>query len=184
MDMIECISDEPNLQMRYVDLVRRVLSESGLKNIFHVFINIEVKEGYFLVSVDIREKRNSITIESCGDVELTTEGVIIRVDTPLEVHLPLIVRTLRRIYGRDKVVEKSRFEILVSERDIDSLKSIIVDETEPGVVDNVMAILELMSPEGFRISKTMMSRTRMTMLCSQHQLKESMIHKMIDAHNR
>ena len=184
MDMIECVSDETNLQTRYTDLAKRIISESGLKNISHAFIDIEVKEGCFLVSVDLKEKNNLITIESCGDVELTTDGIVIRVNPSLERRLPSVIKTLRKVYGLDKVIEKSRFEILVSERDIDTLKSIIIDETEQDVVNNVMATLDLMSPEGFRISKTMKSRTRITMLCSQYKLKESKIQQMIDVHNR
>lgn len=182
--MIDCVSDEPDLQVRYVELAKAILSESGSKNIVHLFIDIEVREGFFLVSADLREKMRNSKIGDHGQVTASPEGAIFNLEPSQESRLPLIMRTLRKRFDRDEVFERSRYELLIQRGDADLIGSIDIDEPDAAIVESTMATLEFLSPEGFRISRTMISGTRMTLLCSQYGLKDRWVQRMVDVHNK
>lgn len=182
--MIDCVSDQTEMCTRYVEMIKGLLSESGLKNIIHVHLNLMMKEGYTIISVDLREKHNSRRIDAFAMLEKVDAGVIVNVEPLNEEHLPLIMRVLRGAFGKDCVHERSRYEILVSNQDLDSVRSLIVEEKDVNMISDVIAIMDLMSPEGFKISKMLKSPTRLTLLCSQYHLNEGWIHKMEEVHGR
>lgn len=182
--MIECVSDEMEMCSRYVEMINGLLSESGLNIITNVYLNLMMKEGYTIISVDLRERHYSRNIDAFGTLEKVDAGVLVHVEPLNEGSLPLIMGVLRGAYGTDGAHEHSRFEIFVSNQDLDSVRSLIVEEKDVDVTSDVIAIMDLMSPEGFKISKMLKIPTRLTLLCSQYQLREGWIQKMEEVHGR
>ncbi len=184
MATIRCKSDDVGIGEKYVELAGSIISEIGSRSIRRLTMVAMMRHGYFIVSADLRKTCPPIKLTKCGELKAREGGVLFRLDPSREDLLPSIVNMLREEYGSDCVREDSRYEVLVDRANADDLREMAVTSPDGSRMDNAASILHLILPEGFRITKTMMSQNRLTIMCSQWPFKKTWIEKMNRLHRR
>lgn len=182
--MIHCISDDIGMRTKYVELCKAILSEYGLKNVSDVEIDIKMKEGYIMISADMKESPKPSTLADCGHLENLDGALIFHLNPSCEMKIPLIRDILIKRYGEKNVIGISRYDIKFPPDVVEAVGDLIVEDHESKKAENLSSILTRILPEGFRIMKSKRNGARLTILCSPYLLKVEWVERMDRLHSR
>ncbi|HUV23843.1 MAG TPA: methanogenesis marker 17 protein [Methanomassiliicoccales archaeon] len=154
----------------YDELFRRILLDLGItRMIDEVHMIIEPENSFFLISLRVRTATGAKSIHEVAKVEQKPEGAMLTITN--ELYAPRLLALLWRDYGRQRVDQLSRFELMVRGIKIDELEEKMLDpgeELKQKVLDAVWRLL----PEGLKVRHNIYSEGVLTIAATEHDMKQ------------
>jgi putative methanogenesis marker protein 17 len=165
-------TEEPG-NRQYADLFKRILVDLGLANrIEDARIIILPEKPIFLISVRTRKSRTTVQLEDIVTVEEKGDNTYLNITN--ESYAPVLLANLWKRFGRERIEQLSRLEILCHGIKPDELKSIELDPGQELRKEMLDALWRLM-PEGFKVHHIIASDTVMTIVATEHVMTDEMI---------
>jgi len=157
----------------YASLFKRILVDLGLANrIEEARIIILPEKPLFLIAVRTRKSRTTVRLDEIASVEAKEDNTYLNISN--ESYAPVLLANLWKRFGRERIEQLSRLEILCHGIKPDMLSSIELDPGQELRKELLDALWRLM-PEGFKVHHTLASETVMTIAATEHVMTEEMI---------
>jgi putative methanogenesis marker protein 17 len=157
----------------YADLFKRILVDLGLANrIEEARMVILPEKPLFLISVRTREARTTVKLDEVVTVEEKGNNTYLNITN--ESYAPVLLANLWKRFGRERIEQLSRLEILCHGIKSDQLSSIELDPGQELKKELLDALWRLM-PEGFKVHHTLASDTVMTIAATEHVMTDELI---------
>ena len=157
----------------YAELFKRILVDLGLANrIEEARMVILPEKPLFLISVRTRKARTTVRLDEIASVEEKGSNTYLIITN--ESYAPVLLANLWKRFGRERIEQLSRLEILCHGIGSDPLKSIELDPGQELKKELLDALWRLM-PEGFKVHHTLASDTVMTIAATEHVMTEELI---------
>jgi len=166
---VDCTEKTGGDQYKYI--VEKSIEDLGLGgNIDEVRLFIRLEDPVFILSIRFKEYIGRNTISELGSVDMRSGGVRITLDS--EVDLGDTLKTLWTMYGRDKVEQAGRMEIMVNDVEPEVVKSIKIREKAIDISAKVNELASRIIPEGFRVRNATKGNGVMTFIAAEDPMKE------------
>ena len=157
----------------YAELFKRILVDLGLANrIEEARMVILPEKPLFLISVRTRKARTTVRLDEIASVEEKGSNTYLIITN--ESYAPVLLANLWKRFGRERIEQLSRLEILCHGIGSDLLKSIELDPGQELKKELLDALWRLM-PEGFKVHHTLASDTVMTIAATEHVMTDELI---------
>ncbi|MDD1743529.1 MAG: methanogenesis marker 17 protein [Methanomassiliicoccales archaeon] len=157
----------------YADLFKRILVDLGLANrIEEARILILPEKPLFLISVRTRKARTTVKLEDVASVEEKGDNTYLNISN--ESYAPVLLANLWKRFGRERIEQLSRLEILCHGIKSDRIRSIELDPGQELKKELLDALWRLM-PEGFKVHHTLSSDTVMTIAATEHIMTDELV---------
>jgi putative methanogenesis marker protein 17 len=157
----------------YADLFKRILVDLGLANrIEEARIVILPEKPLFLIAVRTRKSRTTVRLDEIASVEAKGENTYLNISN--ESYAPVLLANLWKRFGRERIEQLSRLEILCHGIKPEMLSSMELDPGQELRKELLDALWRLM-PEGFKVHHTLSSETVMTIAATEHVMTDEMI---------
>jgi putative methanogenesis marker protein 17 len=157
----------------YADLFKRILVDLGLANrIEEARIVILPEKPLFLIAVRTRKSRTTVRLDEIASVEAKGENTYLNISN--ESYAPVLLANLWKRFGRERIEQLSRLEILCHGIKPEMLSSMELDPGQELRKELLDALWRLM-PEGFKVHHTLASETVMTIAATEHVMTDEMI---------
>ncbi len=157
----------------YADLFKRILVDLGLANrIEEARMVILPERPLFLISVRTRKARTTVKLEEVASVEEKGDNTYLNITK--ESYAPVLLANLWKRFGRERIEQLSRLEILCHGIKSDQVRSIELDPGQELKKELLDALWRLM-PEGFKVHHTFASDTVMTIVATEHVMTDEFV---------
>ncbi|HOL07519.1 MAG: methanogenesis marker 17 protein [Methanomassiliicoccaceae archaeon] len=174
--------DESFAFQNFDTILRQVMAELGVSRMVTDYrIMADPDAPYFLISLRLGKARSSVKISNMAMVDPSPAGAKITITD--EMWAPALLALLWQEYGRDAVEQLTRFEIIVHGASAEDLESMELDpgeELKSKVLDAVWRIF----PEGFKVRHNLVDDKVMTIIGTEHDLRDEWIKIAEDLHER
>lgn len=154
----------------YVELFNNILLDIGItRHVEAVTFIIRPSDPLFLVSVKTRKAAGRIRITEIAEISPGKEGT--RISITDENYAPSLISLLWQIYGRERIEQLSRLEILCKGIDEKEILDIAIDRGEE-LRKKVLDALWRLLPEGFKIRYDLSSENVITIAATEYEMKE------------
>jgi putative methanogenesis marker protein 17 len=162
--------DESFAYQNFDTIFRQILQELGVTRSVEAFkIMADPDEPYFLISIKMGRARSAIKVSDMAQLNEHTGGTAITITD--EGWAPALLTKLWQQYGRDRVEQLTRFELLVRGATIDELLTLELDPGEELKSKLLDAVWRLF-PEGFKVRYELVDDQVMTIIGTEHDMKE------------
>ncbi len=157
----------------YAELFKRILVDLGLANrIEEARIVIIPEKPLFLVSVRTRKARTTVRLDEVAIVEEKGDNTYLNITN--ESYAPVLLANLWKRFGRERIEQLSRLEILCHGIKSDQVRSIELDPGQELKKELLDALWRLL-PEGFKVHHTLSSDTVMTIAATEHIMTDELV---------
>jgi putative methanogenesis marker protein 17 len=157
----------------YTQLLERTLVDMGITtSIDKVKLIIKPAEPLFIVSIRTRKAGGSRLVSEISTIEEKEGGTFISIND--ENYAPRLISLLWRTFGRERVEQITRLEILAkgtTAKEIETLRLDPEEELKKKLLDAVWRLL----PEGFKVRHEVASETAMTITATERTLTPEQI---------
>jgi putative methanogenesis marker protein 17 len=157
----------------YGELFERILLELGLTNrVVGARIIVDMEKPIFVVSVKMRRARRSVKVADICEIEARSNGSFLTIRE--ESYAPPLLALLWKKYGRERIEQLTRLEILahgVKPEEVASLELDPGEELKKEVLDAVWRLM----PEGFKVRHNLFTDTVVTILATEHVMQPEWI---------
>jgi putative methanogenesis marker protein 17 len=157
----------------YSQLLERTLVDMGITtSIEKVKMIIRPSEPLFIISIRTRKAGGSRMVSEIATIEEKEGGTFLTIND--ENFAPRLLSLLWRTFGRERIEQLTRLEILAKgtvAKDIESLKLDPEEELKKKLLDAVWRLL----PEGFKVRHEVASETAMTITATERTLSPEQI---------
>ena len=154
----------------YDELFRRILLDLGItRMVDEVHMIIKPEDAFFLISLKVRASTGAKSVTEVAKLEQRTEGTLLTITN--EVFAPRLLAMLWRDYGRQRVDQLSRFELLVRGVKTDELAELMLDpgeELKQKILDAVWRLL----PEGLKVRHNIYTEGVLTIAATEHTMTQ------------
>ena len=126
----------------------------------------------FLISIRTRKARTTVRLDDIASVEEKGDNTYLNITN--ESYAPVLLANLWKRFGRDRIEQLSRLEILCHGIKPELLKAIELDPGQELKKELLDALWRLM-PEGFKVHHTLSSESVMTIAATEHVMTGEMI---------
>jgi len=179
---IECESDDAEFGNKWPRLADQIISEAHISSIAGVKMVANIVKGYVIITVDLKGAINTPFLSELTEFETTKDGVRIILKEQNELRLPDISCALKERFGSVRVSEESRLSLFVSEATEEELNGLKVNDVP--LVGDVLQMMSLLSPEGFRVGSVLSSPDRITAIWSQYSIEPKHADQLLEFHRR
>ena len=166
----------------YVELFERILVDLGLTNrVEGARLLIYPEKHLFIVSVRMRQARTSVKVDEVVDVSDRDGNAFLVIRN--ESYAPALLALLWKQYGRERIEQLSRLEILahgIKPNKIESLQISPGEELRKEVLDAIWRLL----PEGFKVRHNLFGDDVMTIISTEHTMEDEFLRMGAKAHER
>ncbi len=152
----------------YGQLFERILISLGLTNrIEGARIVIKPEVPLFLISIRLRQARSAVKVSDIANLEqrnLDTYAVITD-----ESYAPALLAMLWKKFGRDRIEQITRLELLVHRSKLEEVGSLELNPGHELKKDVLDAVWRLM-PEGFKVRHNILSENVLTVVATEHNM--------------
>lgn len=173
MSAVTIESDDEEGEEIYRKIIFDVLSGSQIQFFEHIYAKISIKEGFCIISATIKKNIKPLKLSDLSSLDSVQGGVRIKVDPMQERFLPDVLRAVTSIAGKERVLQHSRYEIIVKGIGSLEIKDIIVFDYATYAQKMVTEILFWIAPEQFKITHILNDKEVTTILFSEYDLKDS-----------
>jgi putative methanogenesis marker protein 17 len=165
--------DESFAFQNFDTIFRQILQDLGVTRSVEAFkILADPEEPYFLVSLKLGRARNAIKVSDMAQLNEHTGGTAITITD--ENWAPALLTKLWQQYGRDRIEQLTRFELLVHGASVDELTSLQLDPGEE-LKSKLLDAVWRMFPEGFKVRYEVADEKAMTIIGTEHDMKQKWI---------
>lgn len=165
--------DESFAFQNFDTILKQMMQELGVSRmVLDYRIKADIDAPYFLISLRLGKARSAVKVSDMALVEADRNGGKITITD--ENWAPALLTRLWQQYGRDAVEQLTRYEIIVHGAKPDDLSEMELDpgeELRSKVLDAVWRIF----PEGFKVRHNLVDDKVMTILGTEHDLKDEWI---------
>ena len=166
----------------YVELFERILIDLGLTNrVEGAKLLIYPEKHLFIVTVMMRQARTSVKVSEVADVSDRDGNAYLVIRN--ESYAPPLLALLWKQFGRERIEQLSRLEILahgITAKKIESLQISPGEELRKEVLDAVWRLL----PEGFKVRHNLFDENVMTIISTEHTMEEEFVQMGNRAHDQ
>jgi putative methanogenesis marker protein 17 len=166
----------------YVELFERILIDLGLTNrVEGAKLLIYPEKHLFIVTVRMRQARTSVMVSEVVDVSDRDGNAYLVIRN--ESYAPPLLALLWKQFGRERIEQLSRLEILahgITAEKIESLQISPGEELRKEVLDAIWRLL----PEGFKVRHNLFDENVMTIISTEHTMEEEFVRMGKTAHDR
>lgn len=164
----------------YETLLNRVLVDLGITtSVEKVKMIIEPGGPLFLVSLVTRKAAGTRKLTEVTRLEEKSNGT--RITITDESYAPRILSALWRVYGRDRIDQLSRLEIMAEGLSKDELGELVLDPGEE-LREKVLDALWRVLPEGFKVRYRLVDEEVLTIASTEHSMKDEWKEKARKVH--
>lgn len=157
----------------YAELFERILVDLGLTNRVEVArLVVKPEVPLFLVSIRTRRARTAVKISDISTVEQRQRDTYMMIGD--ESYAPALLALLWKRFGRERIEQITRLEVLVHGIKQEELEDLELDpgqELKKEVLDAVWRLL----PEGFKVRHNILSESVMTVAATEHVMQPEYI---------
>lgn len=155
----------------YRRIVERSIEDLALGgSLVGVSVLIRPEIPIFIIKVKYRERESKNLLGDLARIEAGTGSV--RVILEDEIDLGDALRSLWNTFGRDKVEQVGRTEILVRGIDSESLRNLKVREKKVRISEKVNEVVNRIIPEGFRVRYSIKDEESLTVIAAEDPIGE------------
>ena len=170
MKIIVSSSDSKGGEM-YRHIIERNVEDLALgSSILGIAVLIKPELPLFVIKVRYRERESKNKLGELARLEHKSGNV--RVVLEDEIDLGDALKTLWSTYGRDKVEQSGRTEIVVKGADPDSLRELKIRKERVSVSEKVNELVNRVIPEGFRVRHAMKEGDLLTVIAAEDPIPE------------
>jgi putative methanogenesis marker protein 17 len=166
----------------YVELFERILIDLGLTNrVEGAKLLIYPEKHLFIVTVRMRQARTSVKVSEVADVSDRDGNAYLVIRN--ESYAPPLLALLWKQFGRERIEQLSRLEILahgITAEKIESLQISPGEELRKEVLDAIWRLL----PEGFKVRHNLFDENVMTIISTEHTMEEEFVQMGKRAHDQ
>jgi putative methanogenesis marker protein 17 len=166
----------------YVELFERILIDLGLTNrVEGAKLLIYPEKHLFIVTVRMRQARTSVKVSEVVDVSDRDGNAYLVIRN--ESYAPPLLALLWKQFGRERIEQLSRLEILahgITAERIESLQISPGEELRKEVLDAIWRLL----PEGFKVRHNLFDENVMTIISTEHIMEEEFVQMGERAHDQ
>lgn len=149
-------------------IFRQILQDLGItRSVLAFRIIADPAAPYFLISIRLGRARSAVKVSDMAQLNPHTGGTAITITD--EGWAPALLNKLWQKYGRDRVEQLTRFEMLVRGADVDELSELELDpgeELKSKILDAVWRVF----PEGFTVRYNIVDDRAMTIIGTEHDM--------------
>jgi putative methanogenesis marker protein 17 len=157
----------------YAELFERILVDLGLTNRVEVArLVVKPEVPLFLVSIRTRRARTTVKVSDISTVEQRQRDTYMMIGD--ESYAPALLALLWKRFGRERIEQITRLEVLVHGIKREELEDLELDpgqELKKEVLDAVWRLL----PEGFKVRHNILSESVMTVAATEHVMQPEYI---------
>ena len=157
----------------YAELFERILVDLGLTNRVEVArLVVKPEVPLFLVSIRTRRARTAVKVSDISTVEQRQRDTYMMIGD--ESYAPALLALLWKRFGRERIEQITRLEVLVHGIKQEELEDLELDpgqELKKEVLDAVWRLL----PEGFKVRHNILSESVMTVAATEHVMQPEYI---------
>jgi putative methanogenesis marker protein 17 len=173
MSALTIESDDKEGEEIYRKIIFDILSGSQIQFLEHIYAKISIKEGYCVISATAKKNIKPLKLSDLSNLDSIQGGVRIRIDPLQERFLPDILRSVTSIVGKERILQPSRYEIIVKEMNSPEIRDIIVFDYASYAQKMITEMLFWIAPEQFKITHILNDKEVTTVLFSEYDLKDS-----------
>jgi putative methanogenesis marker protein 17 len=166
-------TDESFAYDNFESIFRQILQDLGItRSVLAFRIVADPAAPYFLISIRLGRARSAIKVSDMSQLNPHTGGASITITD--EGWAPALLNKLWQKYGRDRVEQLTRFEMLVRGVDADELSDLELDpgeELKSKILDAVWRVF----PEGFTVRYNIVDDRALTIIGTEHDMKPEWI---------
>ncbi|MCP8308073.1 MAG: methanogenesis marker 17 protein [archaeon] len=185
MSAVTIESDDKEGEEIYRKIILDVLSGLRVQFVEHLYVKINIREGYFIISAIIKKNIKPLKLSDISNLDFIQGGIRITIDPMQERFLPNVLRAVTSLVGKERILQPSRYEIIIKGVDYPEIKDLTVFDYATYAQEMITEILFWIAPEQFRITHILNDEEATTILFSEYDLKgswleeEKKIHELI-----
>jgi len=164
----------------YQWLLERILLDMSITTMVErARLVIRPDQTLFIISIKIKQSSGKRPVHDIAELEDQEGGTFIIIKD--ESFAPRLLSTLWRLYGRDKVQQLTRLEILVEDipmKEISNLKLDPEEEVHSKLLDAMWRLL----PEGLKVRKELYTGDVMTIVATEHGMTVDFVEEARKVH--
>ena len=165
--------DESFAYQNFDAIFRSTLADLGVTRMVQAFkIVADPDAPYFLISMKLGKPRSAIHIPDMASLDEHTGGTLLTITD--EEWAPALLTKLWQRYGRDRVEQLTRFEMLVKGTSVEELSKVELDpgeELRTRLLDAVWRVF----PEGFKVRHNLVDEQALTIIGTEHDMKQEWV---------
>ena len=170
MKMIVVSSDSKGGEM-YRHIIERNVEDLALgSSVEGIAVLIKPELPLFVIKVRYRERESKNKLGELAKIEQRSGNV--RVVLEDEIDLGDALKTLWSTYGRDRVEQFGRTEIVVKGADPDSLRELKIRKERVSVSEKVNELVNRVIPEGLRVRNAMKEGDLLIVMAAEDPIPE------------
>ncbi|MGQ9759779.1 MAG: methanogenesis marker 17 protein [Candidatus Methanomethylicaceae archaeon] len=155
----------------YRRIVERSIEDLALGgSIVGVSVLIRPEIPLFVIKIKYRERESKNLLGDLARIETRVGSVKLILED--EIDLGDVLRSLWSTFGRDKVEQVGRMEVVVKGVEPESLKVLKIREARISVTEKVNEVVNRIIPEGFRVRVSIKDEECLTVIAAEDPLKE------------
>lgn len=165
-------------------LIADTLADLNLTRVFEkIKVFVDPVEPVFIFVALLRLATPPVKLKDFAKVELGALGKDeIKIELRKEIYTVKLLNKLWEKYGKEKLDQPDKKIIMIKvkepEREVDSLKEIIIEEPQQEVIDRIIDAVALrIIPEGFRVRKHELSTSHVLFVASEDPIKPEWLAK-------
>lgn len=174
--------DESFAYQNFDTIFRQLMQELGVSRMVENFrINADPDAPYFLISLRLGRARTSVKVTDMAMLDEHTGGTKLTITD--ESWAPALLTKLWQTYGRDRVEQLTRFELVVRNTTTEEISKIELDpgeELRTKVLDAVWRLF----PEGFKVRHNIVDDKVLTIIGTEHDMRPEWIEAANELHRQ
>lgn len=155
-----------------------ILSEAHASSaINRLYAYIDLKEPVFAIHASISLAGRPTKIVDFANIQPLRKGGV-RILAESDFYMPKLLRLLWGMYGREKISQPSRYEVIIeAPTNAEEICKLVVYDPKEELLKRILDTLYRMIPEGFRVKHSAVEENEILIVASEDPIKPSWITK-------
>lgn len=157
--------------------VESILAESTIRSaIKNLYVYIDPNEPVVIIYAAYAVSGKPIKASEIVNIKQLERGTSLTAENDL--YMPKLLRALFGKFGKEKVTQPSRYEILIEMPiEVEELSEIVIHDPKEDSLSNIMDVLSRIIPEGMRVRYSTNIDSKIIIIASEDTIKSSWIDK-------
>jgi putative methanogenesis marker protein 17 len=173
--LVECY--DPQGAEVYEMIIKQILQDVQIsRSIKAMKVFIDPREPVFIIAVKYEKAASPITVDDFTEYKYNQNENTTYIRVKDETYLPELLQKLWETEGREKIQQPSRFEVIISDPEIE-LKGLAIHDPKEDLKKKLYDAIFRIIPEGFKVIRDYSKGDIISMVCSDEIIKDEWIKK-------